>query len=109
MLKVCVPSVCIRVLISGIWITPPNIAKPVVTLIGSSNFTRRSDQLDLESTCVVITRDEKLQSSLADEIDHLRKFAQETSVEKLNTMVDEGGWRRGIAVRAWVALVAGML
>lgn len=94
---------------SGIWITPPHVRNPVVTLIGSSNFTRRSDQLDLESTCVVITRDSRLQSSLADEIEHLRKFAEETSVEKLNGMVEEGGWRREIAVRAWVALVVGML
>jgi CDP-diacylglycerol---glycerol-3-phosphate 3-phosphatidyltransferase len=94
---------------SGVWITPPNVVKPVVTLVGSSNFTRRSDQLDLESTCVVVTRDPQLQSSLADEIQHLRKFTKETSVEELNGMLAEGGWRRGIAVRAWVAMVAGML
>jgi hypothetical protein len=57
----------------------------------------------------VVTRDPQLQSSLADEIEHLRKFAKETSVEELNGMLAEGGWRRGLAVRAWVAMVAGML
>ena len=104
-----VPPPILPRLMSGVWITPPNVVKPVVTLIGSSNFTRRSDQLDLESTCVVVTRDPQLQSSLADEIQHLRKFTKETSVEELNGMLAEGGWRRGIAVRAWVAMVAGML
>ena len=93
----------------GIWITPPAATNPVVTLIGSSNFTRRSDNLDLESTCVIITTDPTLQSSLTDEIAHLREFATETSVEKLTGMLAEGGWRRAMAVRAWVALVAGML
>ena len=93
----------------GIWIIPPNFSKPVLTLIGSSNFTRRSDRLDLESTCVVITKDPQLQSSLANEVAHLRKFSHETSIGELNKMLAEGGWRRAIAVRAWVALVAGKL
>ena len=93
----------------GIWIIPPNLNKPCLTLIGSSNFTRRSDRLDLESTCVVITKDPALQSALAAEIDHLRKFTDETSISQLNAILAEGGWRRAIAVRAWVALVAGML
>jgi CDP-diacylglycerol---glycerol-3-phosphate 3-phosphatidyltransferase len=93
----------------GIWITPPNCKHPVLTLIGSSNFTRRSDQLDLESTCVVITKDPQLQSSLTDEITHLRKYAQETSISKLNEILAEGGWRRSLAVRIWVALAAGKL
>jgi CDP-diacylglycerol---glycerol-3-phosphate 3-phosphatidyltransferase len=83
--------------------------EPVLTLIGSSNFTRRSERLDLESTCVVITRDPALRSALANEIDHLRKFGDETSIEKLDAMLAEGGWRRAMAVRAWVALVAGKL
>jgi CDP-diacylglycerol---glycerol-3-phosphate 3-phosphatidyltransferase len=93
----------------GIWITPPSFAQPILTLIGSSNFTRRSDRLDLESTCVVITKDPILQSSLANEIAHLRRFTQETSISELHAMVEEGGWRRGLAVRAWVACVSGKL
>jgi phosphatidylserine/phosphatidylglycerophosphate/cardiolipin synthase-like enzyme len=93
----------------GIWIIPPNFTQPILTLIGSSNFTRRSDRLDLESTCIVITKDPQLQSSLANEIDHLRKFSHETSITKLNAILAQGGWRRAIAVRAWVALVAGKL
>ena len=93
----------------GIWITPPGAPNPVVTLIGSSNFTRRSEQLDLESTCVLITKDPGLQSSLSAEVENLRKFTTETDIEKLDRMVREGGWRRGVAVRTWVAMVGGML
>src|ERR1700722_14616973 len=73
----------------GIWITPPTFTQPILTLIGSSNFTRRSDRLDLESTCVVITKDPILQSSLANEISHLRQFTQETSVSQLDAILAE--------------------
>jgi len=93
----------------GIWITPPHAAYPALTLIGSSNFTRRSDRLDLESTCVVVTRDERLQRALEEEVAGIREFTSETSVEELDGILAEGGWRRGIAVRAWVALVSSML
>jgi phosphatidylserine/phosphatidylglycerophosphate/cardiolipin synthase-like enzyme len=106
MLKVPFPR---HSLTEGIWIIPPQSQRPILTLIGSSNFTRRSERLDLESTCIVITKDEELQVSLADEINHLRTFTQETSIEDLNSMLAEGGWSRAIAVRAWVALVAGKL
>jgi CDP-diacylglycerol--glycerol-3-phosphate 3-phosphatidyltransferase len=81
----------------------------MITLIGSSNFTRRSEQLDLESTCVIITRDPQLQTSLSNEVQNLRKYTTETDIDKLNAMLKEGGWRRGMAVRTWVACVGGML
>jgi CDP-diacylglycerol--glycerol-3-phosphate 3-phosphatidyltransferase len=93
----------------GIWIIPPQFEDPILTVIGSSNFTRRSDRLDLESTCIVITKDARLRSRLSEEVAHLRKFTRETSIEEINDMVEEGGWRRGVAVRAWVACVGGML
>lgn len=88
---------------------PPSGAFPVVTLIGSSNFTRRSDRLDLEATCVVITRDEGLQRALGEEVDHIREFTRRAGIGELDAYLAEGGWRRGLAVRAWVALVSGML
>ena len=89
----------------GIWITPPNERNPMLTLIGSSNFTRRSHRLDLESTCILVTRDPKLRSALTDEINHLRKYTEETSIEDLSSTLQQGGWRRSLAVRIWVAMV----
>ena len=65
--------------------------------------------MDLESTCVVVTRDEGLQRALGGEVAHIREFTRETSVEELDEILAEGGWRRGMAVRAWVALVSSML
>ena len=65
--------------------------------------------MDLESTCVVVTRDERLQRALEEEVAGIREFTSETSVEELDGILAEGGWRRGIAVRAWVALVSSML
>jgi CDP-diacylglycerol---glycerol-3-phosphate 3-phosphatidyltransferase len=93
----------------GIWITPPLAPYPVVTLIGSSNFTRRSDRLDLESTCVVVTRDEGLQRALEGEVANIREFTGRVGVGELDGYLAEGGWRRGLAVRAWVSLVSAML
>ena len=56
-----------------------------------------------------MTRDERLQRALEEEVAGIREFTSETSVEELDGILAEGGWRRGIAVRAWVALVSSML
>jgi CDP-diacylglycerol---glycerol-3-phosphate 3-phosphatidyltransferase len=93
----------------GIWITAPDSKYPSLTLIGSSNFTRRSDQLDLESTCVVVTKDLALQQNLAKEIDNLKKYTSESTIESLNKLVAQHGWRRAMAVRMWLAFVGNKL
>lgn len=49
----------------GIWLSArdkndANNWKPFITVIGSSNYTRRAYSLDLESNALIITRDEEL-------------------------------------------------
>jgi len=96
-------------LTKGIWIVAPGETLPSVTLIGSSNFTRRSHDLDLESTCVLITRDPKLQSALSTELAQLRSPASPTSADDITEFLAAGGVTRSWAVKFWVALAEGKL
>ncbi|EWC48503.1 hypothetical protein DRE_07737 [Drechslerella stenobrocha 248] len=65
----------------GIWITLPGCETPGVTVVGSSNYTRRSHKLDLEMNAVVVTEDRKLQEELAGEVRHLRTYAEPLQLE----------------------------
>lgn len=54
-----------------------SIAKPLITVIGSSNYTRRAYSHDLETNAVVITRDPELQTQISDEVKNLLKYTKE--------------------------------
>ena len=56
----------------GIWLYEgKNHAHPFLTIIGSSNYTKRAYSLDLESNVVVLTRDNELQGLIRSELDNL--------------------------------------
>ncbi|XP_033214352.1 CDP-diacylglycerol--glycerol-3-phosphate 3-phosphatidyltransferase, mitochondrial isoform X2 [Belonocnema kinseyi] len=59
----------------GLWYTLPNQQKPSLTLIGSPNFGYRSVERDLETQIAVVTKNEKLQTSLQAEYERLFKRA----------------------------------
>ncbi|EPS37622.1 hypothetical protein H072_8679 [Dactylellina haptotyla CBS 200.50] len=65
----------------GIWVTLPQSESPGVTVIGSSNYTRRSHKLDLEMNALVITEDEQLKKELGAEIQHLKTYAKPLELE----------------------------
>lgn len=84
----------------GLWIEPaganaggdvanehpsPGATGPSLTFIGSSNFTRRSQRLDLEATALVLTADPGLRAALAKETRHLTEHADQVTVEDLST------------------------
>ncbi|KAK9361896.1 hypothetical protein V1504DRAFT_63535 [Lipomyces starkeyi] len=93
----------------GIWICPPQFdsseEKPCATVIGSSNFTRRSHALDLESNVIIFTRDEELRSKMYDEIQNLRQFTREMNEETFRSDDRRVGW----GVKAALAVLGGML
>nr|OQO21144.1 hypothetical protein B0A51_09423 [Rachicladosporium sp. CCFEE 5018] len=60
----------------GLWITLPGETQPSVSLIGSSNYTKRSYSLDLEANAVIVTRDEDLQKRLGEEEKALQDYAK---------------------------------
>lgn len=97
----------------GIWATLPpqpsllDSAKPVeeigpsITLVGSSNYTKRSYSLDLEVGAVVVTGNEDLKRRLKEETDWLQKDAAVATPEDL-MKIDR---RVGIKVRVAMWLV----
>ncbi|EPY52855.1 CDP-diacylglycerol-glycerol-3-phosphate3-phosphatidyltransferase [Schizosaccharomyces cryophilus OY26] len=60
----------------GFWFTYPGRSTPFLTTIGSSNYTSRSRQLDLESTLVIMTQNQQLQSSFQKEVQLIRQYAK---------------------------------
>jgi CDP-diacylglycerol---glycerol-3-phosphate 3-phosphatidyltransferase len=95
----------------GLWVTlPPQrcLANqqteepgPSVTLVGSSNYTKRSYSLDLEIGAMIVTGDEGLKKRLKEETEWLQKDAQITTQDDL-MKVDR---RVGFKVRAAMWLV----
>ncbi|EGW30194.1 phosphatidylglycerolphosphate synthase [Spathaspora passalidarum NRRL Y-27907] len=65
----------------GLWVSIPNETKPSITIIGSSNYTKRAYSSDLESNAVIITKSDKLKSKMKQEIDNLMKHTQELSLD----------------------------
>jgi CDP-diacylglycerol--glycerol-3-phosphate 3-phosphatidyltransferase len=65
----------------GIWITLPNEEKPCMSIIGSSNYTKRSYGLDLETNALIITKDNELQKSMKAEVDNLLQHANEVELK----------------------------
>ena len=70
----------------GIWLSArdkndANNWKPFITVIGSSNYTRRAYSLDLESNALIITRDEELRKKMKAELDNLLQYTKPVTLE----------------------------
>lgn len=59
----------------GIWVTLPGEDNPSVSLVGSSNYTKRSYSLDLEANTLIVTRNKDLQRRLGEEERCLQQYA----------------------------------
>lgn len=75
----------------GLWIDPGG--GPSLTLLGSSNLTRRSQNLDLEATAIVITSDPALQASLGREVANLQRYATKVTSMDLQTKERRADWK----------------
>ena len=94
----------------GLWVTLPpqkdeagNVveeAGPSVTLVGSSNYTKRSYSLDLEVGAMIVTGDEKLKERLKEETEWLQKDAQITTRDDLMKVNRRVGLKVRIAL--WI-------
>ncbi|PKS07277.1 hypothetical protein jhhlp_005879 [Lomentospora prolificans] len=85
----------------GLWISLPREASPSMTLVGSSNYTKRSYSLDLEVGGLMVTRDEDLKRRLAEEKEWLTEHAGVTTRDDLC----KSERRVGIKVRIAMLLV----
>lgn len=80
----------------GMWITVPEEELPSITIIGSSNYTKRAYTLDLESNAIIITKDESLKLRMKHEIDHLLEHTKELTLSDFEQKIigyekDENG------------------
>jgi CDP-diacylglycerol---glycerol-3-phosphate 3-phosphatidyltransferase len=78
----------------GLWVTLPSTASnassdvsneepgPSLTIVGSSNYTKRSYSLDLEANVAVVTRDPDLQQRLRQEEQWLGEYAKPVAAEE---------------------------
>lgn len=93
----------------GLWVTLPGGERggPSVTLVGSSNYTKRSYGLDLEAGALVVTRDEGLRGRLREEEGWLAdpRWAREVGRREFDSDERRVGWRVRLAL--WVVGVVG--
>lgn len=65
----------------GLWVTLPGEENPAITLVGSSNYTKRSYSLDLEMNMLVITENVDLRRRLRQEQEWLQEYARKVEPE----------------------------
>lgn len=89
----------------GIWVTLKDEPGPCLSLVGSSNYTKRSYGLDLEANALIVTRNEGLMKRLGEEEKWLQEYA---------TVVDQGTFEKterrvGLHVRIamWIVTLVG--
>lgn len=82
---------------------------PSISVVGSSNYTKRSYTLDLETGVIIVTKDEGLKSRLRDEKDNLgRDYAKEVTVDDFTSTERRVSIK--VRVAMWiVSLVGGAL
>lgn len=92
----------------GLWVTMPNEKDPSITLVGSSNYTKRSYSLDLEANTLIVTRNEDLKKRLGVEQEWLQEHAKQVGIDDFVKVDRRVGMRVRIAM--WiVSLVGGAL
>ncbi|KKA28623.1 hypothetical protein TD95_004985 [Thielaviopsis punctulata] len=67
----------------GLWVTLPGDADPAISIVGSSNYTKRSYSLDLEAGALIVTRDEDLKKRLGQEQRWLQEYAEKATLDDL--------------------------
>ncbi|OAA57178.1 CDP-diacylglycerol-glycerol-3-phosphate 3-phosphatidyltransferase [Cordyceps fumosorosea ARSEF 2679] len=94
----------------GLWVAMPGEeeAGPSLSVVGSSNYTRRSYSHDLEVGALIVTRDAALKARLRDEQAWLQEHARPMTREDYSTNERRVGLKVRIAM--WiVSLVGGAL
>ncbi|GAB0133687.1 hypothetical protein EsDP_00002087 [Epichloe bromicola] len=92
----------------GLWVTMPEHANPSISIIGSSNYTKRSYSHDLEVGALIVTKDEKLMAQLGNEQTWLQAHARRVTRDDFAKNERRVGLQVRIAM--WiVSLVGGAL
>lgn len=89
----------------GLWVNLPNDPAPSMSIIGSSNYTKRAYGLDLESNALIITKDEALKKEMKDEIDNLLKYTNQVELKDFT----EGKRKVSLGVKLATNIITHML
>lgn len=92
----------------GLWVSLDGEKEPSISVVGSSNYTKRSYGLDLEVGTAIVTVDESLKKRLREERDGLQEYAQVVGMDEFIKTERRVGIKVRIAL--WiVGLVGGAL
>ena len=92
----------------GLWVSLNGEQEPSISVVGSSNYTKRSYGLDLEIGTVIVTSDGGLKQRLREERDGLQEYATKVGVDEFIKTERRVGIKVRIAM--WiVGLVGGAL
>ncbi|GAB7347719.1 hypothetical protein MBLNU459_g5275t2 [Dothideomycetes sp. NU459] len=89
----------------GIWVSLPGERDPCVSLVGSSNYTKRSYTLDLEANTLVVTRNEGLMRRLGEEERWLQEYA--TQVDQATYEKTERRVGLHVRIAMWIVTLVG--
>jgi CDP-diacylglycerol---glycerol-3-phosphate 3-phosphatidyltransferase len=89
----------------GIWVTLPREQHPSLSIVGSSNYTKRSYGLDLEANVVLVTRDEGLMKRLGDEEQWLKDYARVVDENEYKKEDRKVSWK--VRAAMWTVKVLG--
>ncbi|KAI8208980.1 CDP-diacylglycerol--glycerol-3-phosphate 3-phosphatidyltransferase [Colletotrichum sp. SAR 10_76] len=89
----------------GLWITLPGEKDPSISVVGSSNYTKRSYSHDLEAGAMILTKDENLKKRLGEEQTWLQEYAEPVTREDFSKPERRVGLNVRIAM--WIAQAVG--
>jgi CDP-diacylglycerol--glycerol-3-phosphate 3-phosphatidyltransferase len=89
----------------GLWVTMPGEENPAMSIIGSSNYTKRSYSHDLEVGALILTKDPGLQRRLGEEQKWLQDYAQTMTRDDFARNERRVGLKVRIAM--WIVQVVG--
>jgi CDP-diacylglycerol---glycerol-3-phosphate 3-phosphatidyltransferase len=89
----------------GLWVSLNGEKEPSVSIVGSSNYTKRSYGLDLEVGTCIVTSDEGLKGRLREERDGLQEFAGVVGMDDLIKVERRVGFR--VRVAMWIVKMVG--
>ncbi|KAI0009062.1 hypothetical protein F4779DRAFT_407900 [Xylariaceae sp. FL0662B] len=92
----------------GLWITLPNEQDPSISIVGSSNYTKRSYSHDLEVGALIVTQNEGLKKKLSEEQKWLQEYAYPVTLDDLAKNERRVSWK--VQIGMWiVSLIGGAL
>ncbi|KAH8664380.1 hypothetical protein BX600DRAFT_398468 [Xylariales sp. PMI_506] len=89
----------------GLWITLPKEEHPSMTVVGSSNYTKRSYSLDLEAGALIVTRNDALKKQLGAEQKWLQDYATPVTLDDFTKTERRVGLHVRIAM--WIVKAVG--